>query len=134
LVSAGDRGGAVEYFFTRMIGMPAEAVEPMRASPFWPDLEELAPTLVYDAAVMGDSSLPLERIAKVSCPTLVLAGESGDPRLRRAAEALWAVLPDAQHRSLLDQTHDVDPNVLAPELEDFFSAAPMRAQLGSQHT
>jgi pimeloyl-ACP methyl ester carboxylesterase len=127
LISAGDRGGAVEFFLTRVIGMPAEAVEPMRASPVWPGLEDVAPTLVYDSAVMGDFSLPLKRIVSVSVPTMVLAGSSGDPRLRRAAEALWGALPDAQHRSLEGQTHDVDPAVLAPELEHFFSSVPIRA-------
>jgi pimeloyl-ACP methyl ester carboxylesterase len=127
LIDAEDRGGAVEYFLSRVIGMPAEAVEGMRASPIWPGLENVAPTLVYDAAVMGDYSLPVGRIALIWMPTLVLAGASGDPRLRRASEALWSALPDAQHRSLEGQTHDVDPDALAPELESFFSGAPVRA-------
>jgi hypothetical protein len=133
LISAGRRGDAVEFFITKVIGMPAEAVAPMRLAPIWSELEEVAPTLVYDAAVMGDYSLPTERIASVAVTTLVVAGESGDPRLRRAARALWTVLPDVQHRTLEGQTHDVDPQALAPLLERFFAgwAQARRAARGA---
>jgi hypothetical protein len=41
------------------------------AQPFWPDLEAAAPTLAYEAAVMGPGNvLP----AAVAQPTLVLNG------------------------------------------------------------
>jgi pimeloyl-ACP methyl ester carboxylesterase len=129
LISAGDHAGAVEFFITEVTGMPAEAVGSMRASPVWPELEQVAPTLVYDAAVMGDYSLPVERIASVRIPALVLAGGSSDRRLRRAAEALWATLPDAQHRTLEGQNHDVAPDAIAPVLDKFFAASDRVATL-----
>jgi hypothetical protein len=112
----------VEFFMTEVIGMPAEAVRALRAAPIWPGLEEVAPTLTYDAAVMGDFSLPVRRIALVTVPTLVITGGSGDPRLRRAATALWAALPDVQHRTLEEQTHDVTAEALVTALEPFFAA------------
>lgn len=121
LISAGRRGDAAEFFMTKVIGMPAEAAASMRAAPIWPTLEEVAPTLVYDAAVMGDYSMPAKRIASVAVPTLVVTGGDGDPRLRQAARAVWALLPDTQHRTLEGQTHDVAPEALAPVLEQFFT-------------
>jgi pimeloyl-ACP methyl ester carboxylesterase len=123
LISTGRPGDAIEFFTVDVVGMPREAVGAMRGSPMWPALEELAPTLVYDAAVMGDYSLPSERIASVAIPTLVIDGEKSDPRLRRAARALWKVIPDIRCRTLEGQTHDVSPEALAPALEEFLSGA-----------
>ena len=66
---------------------------------------------------MFDGALPAERIRFISVPTVVIVGERCDPRIRRAARALWAVLPDVQHRTLEGQADDVDPEALAPMLE-----------------
>jgi alpha-beta hydrolase superfamily lysophospholipase len=126
LVASGRPGDAARFFMTEVIGMPDEAVSPMRRSPIWRALEEVAPTLPYDAAVMGDYSLPVERVRSVTVPTLVVNGENSDPRLRRAARALWAVLPDVQHRVLEGQTHDWAPEALAPALEGFFAGSAVR--------
>ena len=131
LVSSGRPGDAAEFFMTKIIGMPTEAVAPMRGSPIWPALEQVAHTLPYDAAVMGDYSLPIERMRSVTVPTLVIAGEKTDPRLRRAARALWAALPDVQQRTLEGQTHEWAPEVLAPALERFFADSTVRGRVES---
>jgi hypothetical protein len=57
-------------------GLPAEAVAPMRGTPFWSALEPNAHMLVRDAALLGDFSLPTERLRTVTVPTLVLDGGS----------------------------------------------------------
>ncbi len=121
LVSAGRRGDAVAYFMTRLVGLPAEAVAPLRNAPMWPGLEAIAHTLVYDAAVMGDYSLPTARLASVTVPTLVIAGAESDERLRRAAKAVADALPDARRRTLAGQTHDYAAEALAPVLDEFFA-------------
>lgn len=120
-VSSGRLGDAVDYFMTQMVGLPDEAVAPMKSMPAWSDLEAVAHTLVYDSAIMGDYSLPAERVASVRIPTLVAAGDQTDPRLRHSAQALANTLPDPQHRSLKDQTHEVAPDALAPVLVEFFT-------------
>src|SRR5207244_13009157 len=58
LLGEGRKGDMIELFLTKAVGMPAEFVAPMRQSPFWADQEAFAPTLVYDATIMGDFSLP----------------------------------------------------------------------------
>jgi len=119
LLSAGRRGDMVELFLTQAVGMPAEMVAPMRAAPFWQAMEAVAPALVYDASIAGDFSLPAERLASVSVPTLVLDGGT-TPWLSSAAEAVAAALPDAQRRTLEGQPHNVDAAAIAPALADFF--------------
>jgi pimeloyl-ACP methyl ester carboxylesterase len=122
LISSGRRGDAVEFFMTKLVGLPAEFVAQARNEPWWTATENLARTLVYDAAIMGDYSLPSRRLASVTIPALVVYGEESDARLRHAAQAVTETLPNAQRHTLESQTHDVAPEALAPVLEEFFKA------------
>lgn len=119
-VAAGRRGDAVALFMTDAVGLPAEAVAPMRQAPMWPALEAVAPTLVYDATVMGDYAVPTERTAAITIPTLVMDGGASPAWARDAVQALADALPNAQHRTLAGQTHEVAADALAPVLEEFF--------------
>jgi pimeloyl-ACP methyl ester carboxylesterase len=125
LLAEDRRGDAVELFM-RFVGSSDEAVLGMRQAPVWSIFESVAPTLLYDAAALGDDRVvPAERAAKVAAPTLVMDG--GDslekmPFMRASAEELAAVIPHAQRHTLEGQWHDVDINVLAPVLADFISA------------
>jgi pimeloyl-ACP methyl ester carboxylesterase len=85
LLHEGRRGDMVELFFTKAVGLPVEFVAPMRTQPFWAAQEALAPTLIYDATLMGDFSLPKERLATVQVPTLVIDGGQS-PWMSHAAE------------------------------------------------
>jgi len=123
LITDGRRGDAVKYFMRDMVGVPAFFVFIMRFMPgMWSKLEAVAPTLPYDAAIMGDFSLPAQRLAKVRTPTLVLGGEKSDARLRAAVDAAAKAIPNAQLRTLRGQTHNVKPEVLTPVVADFFAA------------
>src|SRR5688500_907857 len=73
MIAEGRRGDAVEYFMSRVVGLPPEFVAQARAQPFWEAQEALAHTLAYDATIMGDYSLPTERAGAVTAPTLVIA-------------------------------------------------------------
>ena len=125
LVSADRRGDAVEYVMTKSVGMPPEAVAPMREAPFWPAFEAVAHTLAYDGTIMHGvsqgSALPLRRWASVTVPTLVIDGGASPGWMHQGAQALAHVLPDVRRRTLVGQAHDVDPEVLAPVLDEFFA-------------
>ena len=125
LVSEGRSGDAVAYFMTTGPGVPAEVVESMRGEGYWPSLEAVAHTLVYEgmimAGLMGGSPEPLERWASLSVPTLVMDGGASPPWQRAAVRALASVLPDARQRTLADQDHGPADDVLAPVLVDFFA-------------
>src|SRR5947199_7727786 len=107
----------------KYVGMPTDQIEAMRQIPAWPLLESIAPTLAYDhAAILGeDSSVPTERAANVDVPTLVMNGGASYAFMYDTAQALSKAIPNAQFRTLEGQTHDVDPDVLAPVLVEFFS-------------
>jgi pimeloyl-ACP methyl ester carboxylesterase len=122
LLAAGRRGDAVAAFM-RLVGMPPPAIDGMRASPAWPMLEAIAPTLAYDDAVLGDGTVPREHAKAVKVATLVLDGSASPETLRTAARGLASALPDARRETLAGQTHDVDPDALAPALIAFFTAA-----------
>jgi alpha-beta hydrolase superfamily lysophospholipase len=121
LVSEGRRGDAVEYFMSKVVGLPPEFVAYARTQPFWASQEALAHTLAYDATIMGDYSLPIGRAAAVTAPTLVIDGGASFPFIGESAAALEAALPDGRRRTLEGQTHDVAPETLAPVLEEFYS-------------
>lgn len=121
-VSEGDRGGAVEYFMLKVVGLPEEFAAQARNAPWWPWQEALAHTLAYDAEIMGDYSLPAERAASVKVPTLVLVGGASFDWMRDTQQVLAKTIPNAKYLTLEDQTHDVSPDVIGPALTDFFKS------------
>lgn len=122
-IADGNRGGAVKYFMRSMVGVPGPAVVIMRLMPWiWHKLEAVAHTLPYDAAVMSGFRVPVDRLATIRIPTLVMNGSKSDVRLQRATRAVADAIPGAQHRTLAGQTHDVKPAVLAPAVVDYLTA------------
>jgi pimeloyl-ACP methyl ester carboxylesterase len=125
LISAGRRDEAVGLFLTGPAEVPAEFVAQMRNAPIWPAFESVAHTLAYDAAFVegtqGGWPLPAGRWDSVTMPTLVLDGGASPTWVRNAALAIAGLLPDARRSTLEGQTHEVDPEVLAPVLKDFFA-------------
>jgi hypothetical protein len=54
--------------------------------------------------------------------TMIAYERSGSGGLQRAAKATAEALPNAEHRTLDGQTHDVAPDARAPVLVEFFGA------------
>ena len=119
LLAEGRRGDAAALFMSQ-VGLPPEFIAQARSAPWWPAQEALAPTLAYDAAVMGDSMVPVKQAASVTIPTIVIDGGVADPFFHAAAQALVSAMPNAQLSSLSGQPHNVDPQALAPVLVEFF--------------
>ena len=121
MLAEGRRGDAAQYFMEKVVRMPAEFVAGARSQPWWAATEALAHTLPYDATIMGDYSLPTERAKAVTIPTIVLDGGASFGFMGPTADALAKVLPHGQRRTLPGQEHNIDPNVLAPALKEFFA-------------
>jgi pimeloyl-ACP methyl ester carboxylesterase len=152
--AAGRPGDAVEIFMTKALLIPAEFIPMMKGTPVpagsgptpaddwpvpegddapmqppaWEDMEKVGHTLVYDAAVMGDTMsgkpLPNERVARwaaATMPTLVMSGGKSEAFFHSAATSLVEVLPNAKYRLLEGQDHAVSPKALAPVLVEFFA-------------
>ena len=120
LISSNRRGDAVELYQTKLVGIPEQVVAQLRHAPFRPALEAMAHTLVYDATLVGDLSLPADRLRSIKAPTLALYGGQSPALMGPAAKALAEAIPDGQFRVLDGQTHDIVPSALAPVLLEFF--------------
>jgi pimeloyl-ACP methyl ester carboxylesterase len=121
MLAEGRRGDAAQYFMEKVVRMPPEFVAGARSQPWWPATEALAHTLPYDATIMGDYSLPVDRAKAVTIPTVVLDGGASFGFMAPTADALAKVLPRGERRTLPGQEHNIDPNVLAPALKEFFA-------------
>lgn len=119
-LAAGNRGEVVAAFI-RYTGAPPEAIEGMRQSPMWAGMEAVAPTLAYDNTALADGAVPTALAATVRVPTLVMTGSATFPFMHASAHTLVNAMPNAEYRSLEGQTHEVDPEVLAPVLIEFFT-------------
>lgn len=118
-IDDGRPGDALELFMVELMGMPSAAVAGMRKAPMWPALEALAPSLRYDAQVMGDNTVP--PVAEVSVPVTVLTGTASPDWMRAAGRVVAAAVPHGDVRELPEQTHNVDPAVLAAALVEVLS-------------
>ncbi|AEV84510.1 hydrolase [Actinoplanes sp. SE50] len=114
----GRRADAVRGFM-RLTGMPDAMIDQVQQSPGWAGLEAVAPTLAYDLTIMGNGDVPVEVLAAVKVPVLAMDGGASPPWAGEAAAAVASGVADGRRQTLPDQTHGVDPEVLAPALIDF---------------
>ncbi len=118
LLAADRRGDALSHFMRR-VGLPDEMIAGMRQSPYWELGESLAPTLAYDAAVLGDTTIPVERYGRIGVPALVLAGSESPAFMRAAAAGVAAAIPGALHEVLAGQDHNVAGEALRSAVAPF---------------
>ena len=124
LIAADRRGDAVELYQTKAVRIPPPVVAQMRESPFRPHLEAIAHTLVYDATIVGDLSLPTELIASIATPALVLCGTGTSPFMRAAAAAVADALPAGRLSEPESQGHGIDPHATARVVAEFLRTPP----------
>jgi pimeloyl-ACP methyl ester carboxylesterase len=123
-----DRDEALRLFMG-LAGSSPDDISAAEASPYWPPLRELAPTLRYDAACLGDGRPPVTRLATVTQPVLLTTGVSIDPRsaalpidfFGAAADETAAALPDGHRATLEVAGHVADPLRLGPILTAFYT-------------
>lgn len=121
-MSEGRRKEAVGHFLI-MLGMPEEHLKSLHQLPMWSMWEEIAPTLGYDASLLGkDGSVPITRAARIAVPTLIINGEASYPTMATVADTLANAIPNAKRQILKDQKHEVKAEVLAPALIEFFNS------------
>jgi len=120
LVSAGRRADAVRFWMTDVVRAPAEVLPMMENSPMWAGLQALAHTLPYDLALAGDHGVPVDYLAKIAVPVLVLGGANSPEWFQRTVAATTDAIPGARLVMLDGQDHGAPPKVIAPVLTDFF--------------
>ena len=130
LLAAGRRSDAVSLFMSKAVGVPRAGLLFMRLWPgLWAKMTAMAPTLLYDHAVMGDTlaGRPLDpaQWAAVRAPTLVLDGGKSPAAFRNAVASLAGVLPHARRLTLDGQGHgavEMAPGRVAPPVREFFES------------
>lgn len=121
LVAAGRTGEAVETAQAELIGLSPEMIAGAKASPFWPQLEAMAQSTVYDATIVTELARPP---AAVDVPLLILHGAGTWPALAQAAADLAAANPHARAETLADGAHhDVPAGSTAAAVRAFVSGA-----------
>lgn len=124
----GDNAGALRLFM-RLAGSTDEQIAAAESTPMWPGLLELAPTLRYDAACLGDGPPPRDRLAAVTQPVLLTTSAAGDTHTAElppdffsaAADATAACLPAGQRDTIPAAGHVADPAHLGPVLTRFLN-------------
>jgi pimeloyl-ACP methyl ester carboxylesterase len=121
LLQAGQRSEAVEVFLTRGVAMPGAMVAGMKNASAWRSLVALAHTLPYDVRLTSDAHGLVARARHLTTPTTILHGEGSPAWMRSGVAELARAIPGARSVALSRQIHNVDPEVLAPELRALFA-------------
>jgi pimeloyl-ACP methyl ester carboxylesterase len=116
-LAEGRREDALETFM-RHVGVPEQGIAASRQSPTWQSTVDLAPTLGYDDAVMGDSTVPADA-ALVTIPVLTLASSSSPPMLHHGPEVAARVIPGAVFELVDGTFHEPDSAALAARIIEF---------------
>jgi pimeloyl-ACP methyl ester carboxylesterase len=111
-IAADDRSGAVTYFM-RFVGVPAFGVAIMKLLPMWKVMLGVAHTLPYDARIMDGFDVPVRRLAKITTPTVVGAGEKTTPALKAGVRAAADAVPRARHDVVPKSNHGIKPKAMA---------------------
>jgi hypothetical protein len=123
LIADGEHGKAVDYFMVKMVGGPFFLPVMFRLmGKLWGQMKQIAPTLRYDARVMGgDFEVPVAELRTIAIPVLSAWGSKAKPEMSKANAEIAAAIPGAEQRVLDGQTHNVTPAALRPEIERFFA-------------
>lgn len=126
MIAKDRREDAIRYFMTKGMGAPAFVPFMLRLMPgTWDRLKAVAHTLPYDVKLLeehiGGRPLDGKLWSEATMPTLVLEGTESPASLRRAAQALSTVLPNARLVSKrgLGHTKKLDAKRIASELTAF---------------
>lgn len=118
IVRTGAPGEAAAFFLSA-IGTPPAALEDMKRAPQWEEMKKMDFTLAYDYAVLGDGAVPEDVVKTIRVPTLVMNGDSM-PFMPATANRITELIPGARHKTFEGQAHQVDAEVMAPVLIEFF--------------
>ena len=112
-LAADDREQIVMTFLVEQVRAPADRAVMMKASPIWPIVLEIAPTLPRESRAVNTYRVSNERLANWKTPTTVLLGSVTIGLLRDAAIFLRDRIPGCRMVILEGQGHGA--NLDAPD-------------------
>jgi pimeloyl-ACP methyl ester carboxylesterase len=119
LLADDKRGEAAEYFLSDLMGLSPQVISEWRKTPLWATNEENAHTLPYDTAICGDFNVPVERLATLRTPTLVVNSDGTSDWLRAAARAAAAALANGWGMQLPGSWHRIEMDILGRVVAGF---------------
>ena len=127
-IQEGRNGDAFATYLGLWI--PEEMLAGMRQAPFWPMIEAVAPSLVNDATIMfgRDFTPQKELLETITMPVLAISGDADmfpgvdTSFFRKAAQAIADMVPHGKYQVLPGQNHDVQAEVIAPVLSQFYGS------------
>jgi pimeloyl-ACP methyl ester carboxylesterase len=122
LLAEGNREAALETFFREVVGMPEEEFAVYRALPAWQARIAAAHTITRESRGEQAALLDPEQAAKITVPTLLLAGGDSPDFLKAGIDTVAAALPDAHIVVLEGQQHiaiDLVPEIFAKHVVAF---------------
>jgi pimeloyl-ACP methyl ester carboxylesterase len=120
LAASGREGEVAERWLT-MMGTPPPVLEQMKAGPYWAHMCSFAHTLPYELRLCNNGAVPRDRLARITAPTLALAGGASDSWAAEVARTIAATIPDAEHRVLEGQGHGAADDVIVPILNEYLA-------------
>jgi pimeloyl-ACP methyl ester carboxylesterase len=114
LVAAGDRERALRGFLRDIGGYTDHEIDGMRQTPVWDARLATMPTAVRELRAENAYALPVEALARLTVPALLLVGSESPEWARRSTEAYAAAIPGVEVVTLHGQGHGA--NAAAPEL------------------
>jgi pimeloyl-ACP methyl ester carboxylesterase len=117
-LAAGDGDATIEYF---MRDMPPEWLAGAKASPAWPIMTAMGPSLEPDAEALAwtQSAARPALWAGITQPTLVLVGEQTLDIMGPAADSLVSSLPNATRGTVPAADHAWEPKSMALTIAEF---------------
>jgi pimeloyl-ACP methyl ester carboxylesterase len=105
LLAAGDRDTLLTNFFQVVVRMPPQQIELRRRAPDWPARRTAAHTIPHELENAVTYRFEPARFARLTAPTLLLAGGDSPEVFTAATAAVHAALPDARIAVLPGQQH-----------------------------
>ncbi|HTZ36842.1 MAG TPA: hypothetical protein VMB84_12495, partial [Stellaceae bacterium] len=119
--------GAAAAFATALLGLDAAEIERRRRLGLWAGMAAGAAVVLRELESVARYAMQAKRFASCRQPTLLLVGAASPPEYQATAEALGAVLAQAQIRRLDGEGHaaiDRAPALFVAAVRGFAGGTP----------
>lgn len=126
-LAANNREEIVITFLRDQVRVPVDRLDAMKASPIWPIILEIAPTLPREARAVNTYRASPERLAHAKTPTTVFLGSLSTGILRDAAYFLRDSIPSCRLVILEGQGHNAmmeAPDYLVAKVREAAASVP----------
>ncbi|WP_336364757.1 alpha/beta fold hydrolase [Halalkalicoccus salilacus] len=105
LLDEGENEQALVVFYREVLGLPSEALEAFQSDPSWHARLDCAHTIPRELRAPMDAEFDLDRVSRLTIPTLVMVGGESPQWGKDAMEALDDALPNSRIAVLEGQGH-----------------------------